>query len=183
MKREFLQNFKVGDQSFGKEIIDAILDENSRDIAAAKKPFADYETIKTQLDEAQKTIEGFKSQDIDSIKAAAEEWKVKYNQAIEAHQKQMDDLAFDGVLKDAITAAKGRNVTAIRALLDIDALKTSKNQADDINTAILDLKKDSSYLFESEQLPPPYARGAGHQTVPFDTQTAAIRSAAGLKNE
>lgn len=38
MKREFLQNFKVGELPLPKEIIDAILDENSRDIGEAKKP-------------------------------------------------------------------------------------------------------------------------------------------------
>ena len=55
MKREFLQNLKVGDQPLSKEVIDAIMSENGRDIEAAKKPFADYDTIKSQLDEAQKT--------------------------------------------------------------------------------------------------------------------------------
>lgn len=49
MKTEFLQNFKVGDQALPKEIIDAILAENGRDIEAAKKPFADYESVKEQL--------------------------------------------------------------------------------------------------------------------------------------
>lgn len=38
MKREFLQNFKVGDQPLRKEIIDEIMAENGRDIEAAKKP-------------------------------------------------------------------------------------------------------------------------------------------------
>lgn len=52
MKREFLQNLKVGDQALPKEVIDAIMAENGRDIEDAKKPFADYETIKTQLGEA-----------------------------------------------------------------------------------------------------------------------------------
>ena len=37
MKREFLQNFKVGDQPLSKEVIDAIMEENGRDIEAAKK--------------------------------------------------------------------------------------------------------------------------------------------------
>lgn len=38
MKREFLQNFKVGDQALPKEVIDAIMAENGRDIEEAKKP-------------------------------------------------------------------------------------------------------------------------------------------------
>ena len=41
MKREFLQNFKVGDQPLSKEIIDAIMAENGRDIEAAKSPSLD----------------------------------------------------------------------------------------------------------------------------------------------
>lgn len=49
MKREFLQNFKVGEAALPKEVIDAILDENSNDITAAKKPFADYEAVKQRL--------------------------------------------------------------------------------------------------------------------------------------
>jgi hypothetical protein len=36
MKREFLQNIKVGDQPLPKEAIDAILDEHSRSIGAIK---------------------------------------------------------------------------------------------------------------------------------------------------
>ena len=42
MKRDFLKNFKVGDQMLPDEIVDAIMAENGRDIEAAKKPFADY---------------------------------------------------------------------------------------------------------------------------------------------
>ena len=36
MKREFLQNLKVGDQTLPKEVIDAIMEENGRDIQGAK---------------------------------------------------------------------------------------------------------------------------------------------------
>ena len=58
MKTEFLKNLKVGDRELPKEVIDAILAENGRDVEAAKKPFADYETVKSQLDEANRAIEG-----------------------------------------------------------------------------------------------------------------------------
>ncbi len=37
MKREFLQNLKVGDQSLSKEVIDAIMEENGRDIENLKQ--------------------------------------------------------------------------------------------------------------------------------------------------
>lgn len=165
MKTEFLQNFKVGDQPLTKEIIDAILAENGRDIENAKKPFADYDTIKSQLTAAQETIKGLEGQDIEGVRKAAKDWEDKYNQAIADHKKQMDDLAFDGVLKDAIQTAKGRNATAIRALLKVEDLKKSSNRDADIKAALEGLKKDSGYLFEEEGTPPPYAAGTGSHRV------------------
>lgn len=165
MKREFLQNFKVGDQALPKEIIDAILDENSRDIGDTKKAFADYDTIKDQLTKAQETIKGFESQDIEGVRKAAKDWEDKYNQAIADHKKAMDDRDFSDRLNEAISKAKGRNAKAIQALLDVEKLKGSKDQATDINTALEALKKESGYLFESEQNPPPYAGGTGRNNV------------------
>lgn len=169
MKTEFLQNFKVGDQTLSKEAIDAILAENGRDIEAAKKPFADYDTLKKQLTTAQETIKGFEGQDIEGIRKSAQDWEKKYNDAIAAHQKEMDDLAFDGVMKDAITAAKGRNAAAIMAVLGAEklaSLRSSKNQANEIKAALEGLKKDSGYLFDEEGAPPPYAGGAGGNPPP-----------------
>lgn len=181
MKREFLQNFKVGDQPLPKEVIDAIMAENGRDIEAAKKPFSDYDTLKTQLEEAQKTIQGFESQDIEGVKRSAKEWQDKYDQAIKDHQAQLADMAFDQILDGAITTAKGRNAKAIKALLDVDTLKNSKNQEADIKAALEGLQKDSGYLFGSDEVPPRYAAGTG--TGAYQGQyssDATLRAAMGL---
>lgn len=161
MKREFLQNIKVGDQALPKEVIDMILDEHSRGIGAEKAKYADYDTIKTQLDEAQKTIKGLQDQDIEGARKSAKEWEEKYNQAIADHQKQMADMAFDQSLDTAIAGIKGKNAKAIKALLDMEALKKSTNQDADIKAALEALKKDSGYLFEEAAKAPPYAPGAG----------------------
>ena len=149
MKREFLQNLKVGDQPLSKEVIDAIMAENGRDIEAAKKPFADYDTIKQQLSEAQTTLQGIQNQstDLATAQQKAQEWEQKYNKAIADHKTEMDNLAFDQVLKDAIAGAKGRNAKAITALLDVEALRGSKNQADDIKAALEGLMKSDPWAF------------------------------------
>lgn len=161
MKRDFLQNFKVGDQALPKEIIDAIMDENGRDIEAAKKPFADYEAVKNQLEEANKTIEGFKSMDIDAIRKEAGEWKAKAEQAERDAAARVAETEFNAKLTAAITASKGRNAKAVMALLDLEALKASKNQEADIKAALEGLKKENGYLFDGAQTPPPYAGGTG----------------------
>lgn len=161
MKREFLKNFKVGEQELPKEVIDAILDENGRDIEAARKPFADYDDLKTRLEEADKTIEGFKGMDIDAIRKEADDWKAQAEQAKADADAKVAEVEFNSRLTAAITGAKGKNAKAVMALLDLEALKTSKNQEADINTALEVLKKDSGYLFEEPQTPPPYAGGTG----------------------
>lgn len=182
MKREFLQNFKVGDQPLTKEIIDAIMAENGKDIEAAKKPFADYDTIKDQLATAQETIKGFESQDIEGVRKSAKEWEDKYNQALADHQAKLDDIAFHSELDDVITSAKGKNIKAIKALLDLETLRASKNRAADAKTAVEALQKaeDSGFLFGTEQDPPPYAGGTGTGAGGAYDSNAAMRAAMGL---
>lgn len=67
MKREFLENLKIGDQALGKELIDTIMAENGRDIESAKKPFADYEAIKEQLKTAQDGLKAFEGVDVKDL--------------------------------------------------------------------------------------------------------------------
>lgn len=160
MKREFLQNLKVGEEALPKEVIDAIMAENGRDITAAKeaavKPYSDYEDIKKERDD-------LKAQQSDGMVDGknAQQWKEAHDKVVSDHQKELDSIKFQNVLESAIVAAKGRNAKAITAMLDVEALRGSENQQEAINTALEALKKDSGYLFEAEGTPPPYARGTG----------------------
>ena len=179
MKREFLQNFKVGDQSLPKEIIDAILDENGKDIESVKGKYADYDVIKKQLDEANRTIDGFKDMDIDTVRKEAADWKQKAEQAERDAAEKIATIQFDGLLDRTITGARGRNTKAIKALLDLDTLRASKNQETDVKAALETLKKDSGYLFEDAEIPPAYAGGTGTQKPGFESDSA-LRKAMGL---
>ena len=181
MKTEFLQNFKVGDQPLPKEIIDAILAENGRDVEAAKKPFADYESLKEQLKAAKDGLAAFKDVDVSQLQGRITELTGQLADKDKEWQAKLDGMAFDGRIKEAITAAKGRNTKAIAALLDTDVLRASKNQEADIKAALDALKKDNGYLFETET-PPPYASGTGTQPMGgrYDAETAKIMAAAGL---
>ena len=162
MKREFLQNFKVGDQPLTKEIIDAIMDENGKDIEEAKKPFADYDAIKEQLQTAKDGLKAFEGVDVAQLQSQITTLNTQLADKDKEWQGKLDAMAFDGKIKDAITAAKGKSAKAIAALLDIEALKGSKNQDADIKTALETLKKESGYLFEDEQqTPPPFSTGSG----------------------
>ena len=163
-----------------KDSNNGITDEVANQV---KKQFADYETVKQQLADANETIAGFKAMDIDGIRAAADEWKAKYEQAEKDHITKLADLAFEGLLNGAVTAAKGKNAKAIRALLDVETLKASKNQETDVKTALEELKKESGYLFDDEQTPPPYAAGTGTQSFAGKNEPASLADALREKYE
>lgn len=167
MKTEFLQNFKVGDQALPKEIIDAILAENGRDIEAAKKPFADYESVKEQLKTAKEGLKAFEGVSVEDLQGKITALTGQLADKDKQWQAKLDGMAFDGRIKDAITAAKGRNAKAIAALLDVDALRASKNQDGDIKAALENLKKENGYLFDDDP-PARYAAGTGSQNMQTD---------------
>lgn len=185
MKREFLENLKIGDQPLGKEAIDAIMAENGRDIEAAKKPFADYESVKEQLKTAKEGLKAFEGVDVTKLQEQIAKLQKNLGDKETEYQAQLSDMAFGHLLDGAISGAKGRNPKAVKALLDLDVLRQSKNQEADIKAALEALKGENSYLFESAETPPPYAAGTGTTPVTgkYSPQEAAIRSAAGLKNE
>lgn len=169
MNREFLQNFRVGDQPLPKEIIDEIMAENGRDVEAAKKPFADYDAIKEQLQTAKDGLKAFEGIDVAKLQGEIATLNGQLTAKDQEWQGKLDAMAFDGKIKDAITAAKGRSVNAVIGELGaerIAALKASKNQDTDIKAALEGLKKDSGYLFDTEQVPPPFAPGTGTQQPP-----------------
>ena len=141
MKREFLQNFKIGDQALPKEIIDSILDENGRDIEAAKKPFADYESLKEQLNAAKDGLAEFKDVNVDELQSKISTLTTQLADKDKEWKEKLDGMAFDGRIKEAITAAKGRNAKAITALLDVGTLRASKNPDEDIKAALEEAHK------------------------------------------
>ena len=167
MKTEFLQNFKVGDQALPKEIIDAILAENGRDIEAAKKPFADYESVKEQLKTAKEGLKAFEGVSVEDLQGKITALTGQLADKDKQWQAKLDGMAFDGRIKEAITAAKGRSSKAIIGELGADKLnelRNSKNQEADIKAALETLKKENGYLFDDDP-PARYASGTGTQQM------------------
>ena len=167
MKREFLQEFRVADAPLPKEVIDAIMAENGRDIQKVKGSFADYEDMKAELSRLQQD---------QSFEAAAKAWEEKYTKAVEDHKAELAELTFRKALEEEITRVRGRNAKAITALLDVETLKESENQQQAIKEALASLKRESRYLFEGD-VPPPYAGGTGAYNGPQEKHPTTLAGA------
>ena len=124
MKRELLQNIKVGDQALPKEIIDTILNEHSRSIGTIK---AENDSLKTQLQTAKDGLKAFKGVDVKDLQGQITKLQQDLADKDTAHRAELADRDFNQLLDSAITAAKGKNAKAIKALLDVNTLKSSKN--------------------------------------------------------
>ena len=85
-------------------------------------------------------------------------------EAVEAilaqHRAELDRLRLSHAVESAVWKAGGRNLKAISALLDLDAIGAAEDVNGALDTALQALKKDSGYLFETPT-PPPYARFTG----------------------
>lgn len=176
MKKEELKAIGLSDEQADKVLVlnGKAIEKHKSAAETTKEQLA---TVTAQLTEANQQIETFKSMDIEGVKKAAEEWKSKAEQAKQEADAKMEAMRFDGLVTSAIGAAKGKNAKAIKALLDMDTLKASKNQAEDVKTALEAVKKDNDYLFEGSKPVPQFSSSTpGAPAAYMD----AIRAAAGL---
>jgi len=181
MKREDLKGLNLPD-----EAIDSIMALHGKDIESHKTKLVTLQTevdgLKGQLTEAGAQIEKFKVMDVDGIKAAADDWKLKAEKAQTDAAAQLQSLKFDHALEGALTGAKAKNIKAVQSLLSRDALKF--NDADGtiigLNEQLEKIKSENDYLFQDETPPPTIIKGGNNQSVLKDPQLDAMRKAAGL---
>lgn len=130
------------------------LDTVKADLAAAQEKVKTHEgTIKG----LKKDLEEFKDADVSGMKQKIEDLEKDIKAKDADYQQQIADRDFNDVLKDSINAAHGKNAKAITALLDVDTLKASKNQKEDVAAAIkvLSEAEDSKMLLERRSLSQP----------------------------
>lgn len=158
MKRKFLE-----DLGLEKEVIDKIMAENGADIENAKKPYADYEDIKSQLATANTTISDLKekNKDNETLQATI----TQHETTIADLQKKADDTRKEFELKDALKAAN---------VLDPDYLIYKHGGLDKFNfdkdgkvvgldDTLKPYKESNSSWFKQEEKPGfgPFGGGAG----------------------
>ena len=173
-------------KDFEKAVLDNYKTVTDYDNQTKKLETADA-TIKandTAIEELKKQLEGFKDVDVTALNQRITDLEAEKATIKKEYDDKIADRDFNDILKDSIASAKGKNAKAITALLDIDALKASKNQKDDIAAALKTLTEaeDSKMLFGE---PEPNIVGNGN---PIGTVTkggtqdgdAAMRAAMGL---
>lgn len=170
MKRKFLE-----DMGLEKEQVDKILDENSQDIGKAK---GDSEKIQKDLDAANAEVESLKGQisdrdkqletlknstgDVEGMKQEIAKLQADNKAKDDAHAAEIKQLKIDAAIDSALTGAKAKNNTAVKALLkDLDKAElaedgTIKGLAEQIEA----LQKSDAYLFDTTTKKQTQVKGA-----------------------
>lgn len=141
MKREDVKNKIPG---ITDEQLNWLMQENGADINREKSAATALQTQLTsaqaQLKTAQDGLKAFEGVDVAGLQAQVTKLQADM-------QAQADGFAFDNALNTAILGKKGRSVDAVRALLDLDALKGSKDRTTDINKALENEVKANPWAF------------------------------------
>lgn len=142
MKREDVKKQIPG---ITDEQLNWIMQENGADINREKSAAA---ALQTQLDNANAQLktaqDGLKAFD---GKKKPEEYEAELTKLKADMKAQAEGFAFDNALDAAILGKKGRSVKAVRALLDVDALKGSTDRSTDIAQALDEAAKANPWAF------------------------------------
>lgn len=178
MKREDVKAHIPGITDEGLNwLLDTTGAELTRERAKADALQKQLDAANAQLSDVQEKLKAFDGINVDELKGESD----KLRQQI-ADMK--DGWAFDSALDGAIRDAKGRSVKAIRGMLDLAALKGSKDRSADIKTALDNLAKEKPWAFEPAAEKPGTGvtvstggeHGTGGSAGPTDGVAAAFAS-------
>lgn len=178
MKKEVLQELGLTEEQ-----IAAVLKENETDITAEQKKTQSAElerdNYKGQLDTAQTTLKDFEGIDVNELQTKVQTLTTDLATKEAEYQGRIADMQFSDLLKGEIQKRGGRNEKAILGILDVESLKGSKNQSQDIAAALDSIKESDAYLFGAEEpIESPVILGG--RTCGMDSNTATLRAAMGL---
>lgn len=163
MKRDFLK-----DLGLEKEAIDSIMEENGKDIEAAKGDVksleskistleSDNATLKKQVEDRDSQLETLKNStgDVEAMKTQIADLQKANQEAADAHAAEIKQMKIDAAIDSALATAKAKNVKAVKALLELgdDVDIDDKGVVKGLDEAIKKLQgaEDSKFLFEESK--------------------------------
>ena len=182
---DILNDFGLEVPEDKKADFDKAWKENYRTKADYDKAVEQRDNYKSQYDTATAELDKFKDVKPEEMQATIEQLRNDLKAKDDEYAAKEAERLFNDTLDKAIVAAGGRNAKAIRGLLDIDALKGSKDQTEDIKKALDAAKESDAYLFGAND---PIRNPVGPTNTPdgdksLDVSTATLRAAMGLPAE
>lgn len=166
----------------GVEVPENKKTELTKQIAENYKTVAEFDKVKNRLEverdnykdsleTAQNALKEFDGVDVKELNGKITQLTSDLAKKDSEYQAKIADMEFNSVLDSAISASGARNSKAVKALLEIEALKGSKNQEDDIKKAIEAVKTENDFLFGADEPINNVVIGAGNSNQPGKKMT------------
>lgn len=172
MKTEDLQA-----QGLTEEQIKYVMAENGKDVNREKTKAEGY---KTQLDEAKNSLKAFEGVDIKDLQGKVTQLTADLAAKEAEYAQKLADRDFTDLVGKYAAEYKAHDIKAVMPFLDVDKLKTSKNQDADLKAAFEGLKKDQSYLFNDPTVPRVIGNTSGADSKNDTATTKANEALRGL---
>jgi DNA polymerase III delta prime subunit len=132
-----------------KTAINKAVSENYKTVADYDKQKDKLTVAEEKVKSTEEALKAFDGVDLEATKKQIADLQADLKKKDDEYQAQIADRDFSEILKESIASAGGKNAKAIKALLDVDKLKGSKNQKEDVAAAIKELSEaeDSKMLF------------------------------------
>lgn len=165
MKTDDLKSHGLTDEQ-----IAFVMAENSKDVKREKDK---ADTYKTQLDTAKESLKAFDGVDVAELRNKITTLTANLANKESEYTAKLAERDFNDLVSKYAGEFKARDVKAVMPFLDVDKLKASKNQNDDIKAAFENVRKDKAYLFEDDSLPRVVSFTSGIDNTTNDTKTKA----------
>lgn len=141
MRRSDLKNLGLE-----ADVIDQILEMNGDDInrekAKARKFEDEVKDLKSQLGD---------TADVKKIEAERDGWKSKFENLEKQNKAEKEEKEFNDFLKSNFDEFKVKDEVSVKANLDFEKIKASKDRTKEIKEQLTNVQKEKSYLFNSEE--------------------------------
>lgn len=152
--KEILGQFGLSVPEDKQTEFDTLFAENYKSAAEVSKLRTARDGYKSQLEAVQNSLKEFEGVDVKELNNKITKLTDDMAQMDKSYKEKIADMEFDYLLEGHIQSAKARNIKAVKAQLDIDTLKASKNADADIKAAIEKVKAENDYLFDSDKPAP-----------------------------
>ena len=162
-----------------KTEFDKVWKDNYRTKAEYDKAIEQRDAHKTSLGDVNAKLKEFEGIDVNDLKGQITKLQGDLKAKDDEYAAKEAERVFNDTLNEAIKSAGGRNPKSIAALLDVKALRESKDQSEDIKKALETVKESDAYLFGSDE---PFYNPVGKTggSGSGDSGLAAMRAAMGL---
>lgn len=145
------ENF-LKDLGLDSEVIDKILAENTADCEKITSDLTPrIAGLEGQLTTAKDTLKSFEGVDVLELQGKIKQLSGDLATKESGYQKELEGMKFQSLLSSAITSSGVKNEKAVMGFLDLESLKSSKNQTEDIKKALDGVKAENDYLFSSDE--------------------------------